>query len=222
MMFDPNIRCDPTRVAFASAGSKKISPRMAKRLSDGFNFAVDRFPGHGGSFWAQNDERNTELIAALRTGHLETVSSMASDPASHSLFWGVDGLTKGYFPEKNTDPLELAPYIWLLADGIMRLAEATGAEPVIYTEALPDPRGDIKIDKVLDAIERKIGTAIDFPNPFPNEFGIRTSRGVASYRTFQAIYQAWRLLCLSRTIGQRIVEIGPGIGRTAYYARKFG
>ena len=30
------------------------------------------------------------------------------------------------------------------------------------------------------------------------------------------------MLCLSRTIGQRIVEIGPGLGRAAYYARKFG
>ena len=74
----------------------------------------------------------------------------------------------------------------------------------------------------MDAIERTIGTPIDFPNPFPNEFGIRTSRGVASYRTFQSIYQAWRLLRLAEVSGRRIVEIGPGLGRTAYYARKFG
>jgi len=195
---------------------------MAQRLSDAYNFAIECFPGHGGSFWAQNDERNAELITALRAGHLDTISEMANDPGRHSLFWGIDGLTKGFFPEKTTASSELEPSMWLHSDCILRLAEAVGAEPLWYPEGFPIRRGKIDIDQVLDAIERKIGTAIDFPNPFPNEFGIRTSRGVASYRTFQAIYQAWRLLCLSRTIGQRIVEVGPGIGRTAYYARKFG
>jgi hypothetical protein len=112
--------------------------------------------------------------------------------------------------------------VLLLADGLLRLAEAVGAVPLWYPEHHFDRQGGINIGQTLDAIESKIGMVVDFPNPFPNEFGIRTSRGVASYRTFQSIYQAWRLFCLSKIYGERIVEIGPGLGRTAYYARKFG
>ena len=72
-MFDPDIRCDQNRQAFVLEVSKKISPRMAQRLSNAYNFAIECFPGYDGSFWAKNDERNAELIAALRAGHLDTI-----------------------------------------------------------------------------------------------------------------------------------------------------
>jgi hypothetical protein len=220
MMFYPHIGSDKATFAFVPEGSK-ISRRMAQRLSDAYNVATERFAGQGGSFWEQNDERNADLIAALRSGDLDTISAIANDPGQHNLFWGIDGLTKGYAADKNTPVSSLTLHALLLADCIVRLAEAVGATPLWYPEAHRHRTDGIDIEQTLDAIERKIGRTIDFPNPFPNESGIRTSRGIGSYRTFQAIYQAWRLLCLSKAIGPRIVEIGPGLGRTAYYARKF-
>lgn len=222
MMFYSNITCDDDLPAFVSGESKKISRNMARRLSDAFNFASGRFGGHGELFWAKNDMRNADLITALRTGQLDTISDMMNNPAEHSLFWGIDGLTKGFTPERSHPPSALASHSLLVVDGLLRLAEAVGAKPVWYPEAHLERSDKISVEKTLDAIERTIGTPIDFPNPFPNEFGIRTSRGVASYRTFQSIYQAWRLLRLAEVSGRRIVEIGPGLGRTAYYARKFG
>lgn len=63
---------------------------------------------------------------------------------------------------------------------------------------------------------------VEFPNPFPNEFGIRTSRGIASYRAIQALYQAWRLKTLSLGSKEPIIEIGSGLGRTAFYAWRMG
>ena len=45
-----------------------------------------------------------------------------------------------------------------------------------------------------------------------------TRRGLVSYRAVQAIYQAARLKELSAVYGPNIVEIGGGMGRTAYYA----
>src|SRR5262249_34185156 len=94
MMFHPNIGCDTNLPAFVSGASKKISRNMARRLSDAFNFASERFGGHGDSFWANNEIRNADLITALRAGQLDTISAMMNDPAEHSLFWGIDGLTK--------------------------------------------------------------------------------------------------------------------------------
>jgi hypothetical protein len=222
MLFYPNVAHDWGRVAFVKRGTASISRRMAQRLSDAFNFASKRFTGHKGSFWAENEARNADLIAALRAGNLDLITAMANDPGGHYLFWGVDGLTKGFTPSPDTEPIKLASSLALLCDGLLRLAEATGTETVWYPEANLDRSTGFDVDAMLDAIAGQIGE-IDFPNPFPDEFGIQTSRGIASYRTFQSIYQAWRLSCLASAIkGQRIIEIGPGIGRTAYYANKFG
>ena len=221
MMFYPHIAYDWRQIAFTKGGTS-ISRHMAQRLSDAFKFASERFTGHKGSFWAENEFRNADLIGALRTSNLDTIIAMANDPGGHSLFWGVDGLTKGFTPPPNSKPKKLASHLALLGDGLLRLGEATGAETVWYPEAKLDRRAGFDVDGMLDAISRRIGE-IDFPNPFPNEFGIRTSRGVASYRTFQSIYQAWRLHCVARVIkDERIIEIGPGISRTAYYASRFG
>ncbi len=221
MMFYPNIAYDWRQIAFTKGGTG-ISRDMALRLSDAYKFASERFTGHKGSFWAENEARNADLIGALRTANLDSIIAMASDPGGHYLFWGVDGLTKGFTPSSDTEPKKLASSLALLGDGLLRLGEATGAETVWYPEANIDRSTGFDVDGMLDAIARQIGE-IDFPNPFPNEFGIRTSRGVASYRTFQSIYQAWRLHCVARVIkDERIIEIGPGIGRTAYYASRFG
>ena len=61
------------------------------------------------------------------------------------------------------------------------------------------------------------------PNPYPNEVGLKTSRGVASYRAVQALYQAYRVAELVRDRpNARVIEIGGGLGRTAFYAHQFG
>ncbi len=191
-------------------------------MSEAYKFASDRFTGHKGSFWAENDSRNANLIAALIAGDLDTIIAMVNDPGSHFLFWGVDNLFLRAGPHQSTKAKKLASGLSPYADWTLRLAEATGAVKVWYPEQNLDRRAGIDVDSTLDDIAREIGE-FDFPNPFPNEFGMRTTRGIANYRCFQSIYQAWRLATLSRDIGrEHIVEIGPGIGRTAYYAVKFG
>jgi hypothetical protein len=47
-------------------------------------------------------------------------------------------------------------------------------------------------------------------------------RGVISHRAVQALYQAWRLSQLRAfTKGGKTVEIGAGLGRTAWFASLF-
>lgn len=83
--------------------------------------------------------------------------------------------------------------------------------------SLPD------VESLLERIDDAIGSSIQFPNPFAGEAGLATSRGVASYRAVQAIFQAWRIVELvDAKPGVRVLEIGAGLGRTAYYATKFG
>jgi hypothetical protein len=75
----------------------------------------------------------------------------------------------------------------------------------------------------LDLLDDALGFRVTFPNPFPDEVGLATSRGIASHRAVQAVYQAWRIFSLAkRDAGARIVEIGAGTGRTAFYASHLG
>jgi hypothetical protein len=107
------------------------------------------------------------------------------------------------------------------ADNLLCLAEAVGAWRLEYPEAAVS--GAVDPEDVLRALDSKFGFAVQFPNPFADEVGLATSRGVVSYRAVQALYQAYRiseLVC--RRSSARIAEIGGGLGRTAYYARQFG
>ena len=91
-----------------------------------------------------------------------------------------------------------------------------------YHYELHGEQGDV--DRILDEIEGTLAAPIRFPNPYPGELGLLTvNRGIASFRAIQALYQAWRLGQLSH--GQddfRVLEIGAGLGRTAYFARALG
>ena len=77
----------------------------------------------------------------------------------------------------------------------------------------------ITADILIGQIENKLGRTLSFPNLFRGELGILTCRGIASYRAPQAIYQAWKIKQLLKDVPHpRILEIGAGLGRTAYYA----
>jgi hypothetical protein len=104
---------------------------------------------------------------------------------------------------------------------LLLLAEAVGARrlwnPLGSVPSLP------QVDDLLDLIDQGLGVRMAFPNPFPGEIGLATSRGVISYRAVQALYQAWRVFTfVNGDLEARIVEIGAGLGRTAFYARQFG
>jgi hypothetical protein len=89
--------------------------------------------------------------------------------------------------------------------------------------SIEDDSERIDIDASLKKLDSALRQTILFPNPFRGEFGLETSRGVASYRAVQALYQAWRLSEIIRPRGRAtVLEIGPGLGRTAYYAFKMG
>ena len=110
---------------------------------------------------------------------------------------------------------------WVVRE-LLLLSEVLGArrlwnpEAPQLTAALPD------VETMMLQLDQAVGFRIDFPNPFPDEIGLVTSRGIASRRAVQALYQAARIASLIKENAARIAEIGAGPGRTAYYATKFG
>ena len=83
--------------------------------------------------------------------------------------------------------------------------------------------GSIRLESLLEAIDQRLGVKLTFPNPFPDEFGLMSTRGIIGVRAVHAIYQAWRIRELLRGIpNPRVVEIGGGLGRTAFYSSQLG
>lgn len=158
----------------------------------------------------------------LVQGDPQPVAAALARPHTTFLFNGFDNPVVAEFkkrgPDRNLLSIEIADdmkdRIYL---SLRTLAEAVGAakrsnpETKFFTA--------FSVDQYLDLIEEAIGAKLDFPNAYHGEKGVVSKRGIISFRPLQAIYQAWRL----KTLGaDSVIEIGAGLGRTAYYAHKFG
>lgn len=174
----------------------------------------------GNSFWLSDyAQKKRRIHDSIMAGDIETVAGMLRNPQRSPLFYGFDLLN-------NVDPPMSAAVVdwqrqWVF-DNLVRLAEAVGVTRLHYPEA---PRSDPSppdVEEILSSLDAAFGFRIDFPNPFPGEAGLSTSRGIASYRSIQSLYQVWRISQLTDGTERRVVEIGGGLGRNAYYASKFG
>jgi SAM-dependent methyltransferase len=135
------------------------------------------------------------------------------------LFSGFDDLDKGRPSVLNATEV-LNPYGQMIHDALQRVAVASGALRFPYPPG-NDPLHSI--EDLLNSLDDLLGFRIEFPNPFRYEFGLATSRGIANFRAIQSVYQAWRTKLIAQSLrGDRILEIGAGLGRNAYYAQKLG
>jgi hypothetical protein len=184
------------------------STEFVTRVRRAYRQGLSSF-GHAGPplwfpFWNQFAEIHTALMA-----NDDRAERILRDPGQSYLYYGMDGLFRG---EVNASPQE--------AEG----AGGTGDLDKL-ANALDDGCRALDLtdrEQLLSLIDRSLSIRVEFPNPFPGERGVLTSRGRAGYRAVQAIYQAWRLRQLTMVYGQRVLEIGAGMGRTVYYAHKLG
>jgi SAM-dependent methyltransferase len=197
---------------------------LVRRIMAAYRHSIARFEGHGKSVvWPVNCTRSVDVLKALEGDDVEKVRELLRYPARHDLMYGLDQVNLTHCREHaaNTEYTNLQ---WGLRIGekIVRLGEAMGLVCVRNPEFPGDGevRDENTIEAVLRAIDQHLGFTIDFPNPYPDEFGLQTFRGVADHRSVIAVYQAWRLQQMM--LGSRVLEIGAGNGRTAYYARKLG
>ena len=142
---------------------------------------------------------------------------MLADPLSNDLMYGFDNLAKSLQSKLR---LETRSENAMTADHFLALAEFLGVAKYQGPEGLVSPKKQtININPLIDCIIEKVFQRdISFPNLYPGEAGIITSFGIASLRVPAAIYQANQVVKL----GKNICEIGPGLGRTAYFANLLG
>ena len=158
---------------------------------------------------------------ALIDGNEKTVTKILRNPEISDLFYGFDLLTKSYqhvFRKKKAQKA----YAKACLDGLVRFAESVGAVSMDNPESELEYRSLWKTEKVLAELD-KVCMPFSMPNPFTNEYGVGSSRGVISYRVPQALYQAWRIKQLLDGIqNPRVLEVGAGLGRTAFYVFELG
>lgn len=154
---------------------------------------------------------------ALIDGNEKTVTEILRKPEISDLFYGFDLLTKSFQHVFRNKKVRKA-YAKVCLDGLVRFAESVGAVSMDNPESELEYRSFWKTENVLSELD-KVCMPFSMPNPFANEHGVGSSRGVISYRVPQALYQAWRIKQLVDGIqNPRVLEIGAGLGRTAFYA----
>ncbi len=209
--FYPDIEWRPE--TGTSQGRSAIDRELARRIAVAYRYARERFGGFGeASLWADIAAKNGDLDALLAGDDMDALAARLNEPAGTDLFYGFDRLARSLEPVG----------VNYICDRLVRLAEATGAVHAWHPESAGRRKQPVDIEMLFHAIEEAIGIELVFPNPFSGEFGLVTRRGIASLRAIDAIYQAWRIKELSEMFGARVLEIGAGMGRTAYYARAFG
>jgi hypothetical protein len=172
--------------------------------------------------------RQAPLDEILLGDDLTAIENLLRRPGDSSLFYGFDNLVIDRVRRlKQLDKAQadayLAKHTKRQYDKLLHCAEIIGALPYENPEDGGFKYRPISPDSLLEAIDQRLGVKLRFPNPFPDEFGLMSTRGIIGVRAVHAIYQAWRVRELVRDIpNPRVVEIGGGLGRTAFYSWQLG
>lgn len=136
-------------------------------------------------------------------------ASVLRDPAASTFFWGFDAVTSS--PAGEFEPHEFVLrrlnssvdwwtlYVFLVRDALISFAEVIGARRVAYPEIEMGQPSAFKyvVDDIIGELEAALGMELHFPNPYPDEYGLRSKRGVIGFRAVQSAYQAWPIAHLA-------------------------
>jgi hypothetical protein len=157
-------------------------------------------------------EMKRDVHDALLSGDVCEVARLLRNPAETRFLWGFDSAVKNG-PRYSHDRL---------LNALERVAVAMGAIRETYPETEDRPITYTTSD-LLNAIEACLDFRLSFPNAFPQEHGLTSRCGTIGFRAIQAVYQAWRIAQIADGRQDfRVLEIGAGLGRTAYFANLFG
>lgn len=206
-----------------AAGTEPADGHLIARMARSFALVHATHRADEGSFWNTIEGDKKNIAQWLLSGELDKAAAFLQNPAGSMFFYGFEHLVSEFSDalKSGGDAAEQGQgadyqhrlHLLALALGLGRVPnpEAAATFPVPTT------------DELIEKIERHIGQNIRFPNPFPNEFGILSTRGVVSYRAVQSLYQALLLKDMASVFpSPSVVDIGGGLGRTAFYAHSLG
>lgn len=209
--------------SFSKAQSVIDDENLVKRVRAAYAASLSSFGGHGDSQWGLLNDWKGKIHHALLAGD-EEGTAVLRDPGASNFFFGFDVLDK-----ERTEYLLLSKEAVqqesaLIDHAIKLVAIAVGASRINNPEA-PDHRPPEQRSPIesLDEIQKYVPFPVAFPNPFKDEFGLEYNGQFASVRAIYAIYQAYKTALLAKTLGcGSVLEIGAGLGRSAYYSYMAG
>lgn len=196
---------------------------LVSRVIAAYRKSVRTPTGPTNSMWlTEFASTNRETHKLLDNGDHASIANVLRNPATSMLFYGFESIQAADVP-KNSSSIWRAWQHQITYDSLLQIARAIGARRVENPEAGVDFDEAPGIEALLEQLDTALGFKIEFPNIFAGEIGLVTSRGIANYRAIQALYQAWRIKQIVADIPKpRILEIGAGLGRTAYFAMQMG
>ena len=208
---------------------------LVKRVMDSYKLSMNNFQASSSPWDTALFDIKKEITDALSGQNIGAAAEVLRQPASNPVFGGFDAIASS--PNGEMEPHEFvlhrlntsvdrkSLYALWLRDALISFAEVVGARRVAYPEIEMGQPSPFKygIDEIIDELESVLGVELQFPNPFPKEFGLPSKRGVIGFRSVQSAYQAWRISQIANGDPDfKVMEIGAGLGRTAYFASLFG
>lgn len=193
----------------------EINPELFNRI---FESANSELGYQATGQWSEIfNEYQAEAVELIRDGDKRKLIQMLANPLSNNLQYGFDNLALVLQSKFRLETINEAA---TAADHFLALGEYTLATKYFSPEAVVSPiKQKVNIGSTIkEIVESEFKGKIIFPNPYINEVGLDTEYGVASIRVPAAIYQALR----AREFGLKICEVGPGLGRTAYFSKLLG
>ena len=223
-----------TKASMTEWRTDYLSASFLERVRRSYKLALTTVSGRYGRIWETIDQRRAPVHAALLAGTDVELRNIFSNPVSSDLFLGVDPLCHsilGQLPPIGQPSEQTIPSLYMLAGDRLRSFDEEAVADHFRIAANKklsllarecDVQPSMDDENTLGSLDMLLGQRIMFPN-FPAELGLVTSRGTASYRAILALYNTWRALThLANMDDRSIIEIGPGAGRTAYYAYSAG
>jgi hypothetical protein len=199
---------------------------LLERIRRAYLMALEEHEGETSVLWSNIvPNKQTDIHTALVAGGPD-FHKMLANPSLTNLYYGVDNFCADIIAA--ADDIPVAAAAEHVHELLTVLVEMCGAHAVWNPEGgsrnpYRQPKASPSPDALIQMLDDSLGTKVSFPNPFPGEVGVQTSRGVASLRAVNALYQASRLKqCAELVCGSRCLEIGAGVGRTAYNCWQFG
>lgn len=213
----------PSQLVVASAKTSNPAPfdddEIVNRILKFYQKANNENLLLGNSMWQSFfDQKHQNIHHILINGKKDQLIPVLRNPGSSDLFYGFDALSLSYRELFSTAEKQHA-YALSCLDGMLRLVEALGLSRI-------GSKSSQKVwmaDELISLLESKFEKKIPILNPYPDELGAFSSNGIISWRVPQALYQAWRIKGLLKGIEHpKVLEIGAGLGRTAFYANLLG
>lgn len=155
-----------------------------------------------------------DLQLTLKNKNEKKILNILNDPGKTNLFLGFETNVSSKIWANIEENL-------FAVDRLISFAEFLGIVNIYNPERDKISVSKMNIDNLIIQIEKKIGIKMIFKNPFPGERGIKTSRGILNEKEIQAMYAAYKISLIIKK-DESVLEIGGGLGRTAYYCDLFG